>query len=709
MFSGNTSRRHVLMAAVSSLVLATQASADTFYWASTTGVYAPNGYNTAALWSTTAASVTPATTVPGINDDVVFGWDGIGGNEAFDADFTANASAKSVTVKSFATVGDPRIGIGTGGAATLFLTVGGAGSTGINVEARPADTNPGLGTVYNNFRVRNLRLASDLNINVAGAATINTNLGGGRLQIFSNGYFLSDSAVRRVVTKTGTGTISIEGGLASLPTGIVGNDYVITDGWLRVANNNAIGATAASPGTITLQGTGRLHMASTLNGFTTVKIGDGTAGAIDGNIAVASAATARINGPIVNNGASVGKLVVNANNTTGTLELDGTGIHTYTGGTRVPRGTLRILNNDVLPDTGALDMFGTPTSAGSVDMNGFSDTVGALTGVGIIGIGRDAPSTLTVGGNNESGAFSGRLRNGNSDTVNAARPLSLTKIGTGTQILTAPTTDPITLGPLGPALYTYAGPTTINGGTLQVDGVVPNSSAFNANVGGTLSGTGTVTAIVLNGGKLAPGAGGAGKLNAASLSSSSTASVAAFELGGTVRGTDYDALDLTGSAALQGDINLAVINSYNPAYLASHQLIVASSVSGIFTTVSGLALSSNKYLAVTYTPTEVLVTATLPGDADVSGGVNFSDLLTLAANYNQAGKSWATGDFSGDGQVNFSDLLLLAQTYNSSVGSSFEQDWALAQSLVPEPTTFVGLAATTTLLLRRQRRTGVRH
>jgi Bacterial Ig-like domain len=59
----------------------------------------------------------------------------------------------------------------------------------------------------------------------------------------------------------------------------------------------------------------------------------------------------------------------------------------------------------------------------------------------------------------------------------------------------------------------------------------------------------------------------------------------------------------------------------------------------------------------------------LAGDADRNRTVNFNDLLVLAQNYNQTGKTFSQGnfDYSADGLVGFNDLLLLAQRYNQSV------------------------------------------
>jgi hypothetical protein len=57
----------------------------------------------------------------------------------------------------------------------------------------------------------------------------------------------------------------------------------------------------------------------------------------------------------------------------------------------------------------------------------------------------------------------------------------------------------------------------------------------------------------------------------------------------------------------------------------------------------------------------------LLGDATGDGAVNFDDLLVLAANYNQSGRTTAQGDFNYDGAVNFDDLLILAARYNTSL------------------------------------------
>lgn len=92
----------------------------------------------------------------------------------------------------------------------------------------------------------------------------------------------------------------------------------------------------------------------------------------------------------------------------------------------------------------------------------------------------------------------------------------------------------------------------------------------------------------------------------------------------------------------------------------------------------------------------------LAGDTNRDEDVDFDDLLVLAQNYASVDRLFAQGDNTGDGVVNFDDLLLMAQNYGvgTNVTSSFEADWTLAQTLIPEPMT---LTTVLPLLVRRRR------
>jgi hypothetical protein len=149
-----------------------------------------------------------------------------------------------------------------------------------------------------------------------------------------------------------------------------------------------------------------------------------------------------------------------------------------------------------------------------------------------------------------------------------------------------------------------------------------------------------------------------------------TAAATTFaDIGGPVAGTNYDRFAIAGNAALNGSLTLNLFGLYNPAYLVAHTILTAASRSGRFSNVSGVPISSLKALAVTYTPTGAVVTATIPGDTNVDGTVNSLDFGALAANFNKTTNTWVEGDFGGDGKTNALDFNLLASNYGKNTAS----------------------------------------
>ena len=152
---------------------------------------------------------------------------------------------------------------------------------------------------------------------------------------------------------------------------------------------------------------------------------------------------------------------------TGTLMLSGA--NTYTGGTTLAGGTLRLANNQALGT-------GTLTTTGSVVDYAHGVTIGNTIVI-------DSNSTqlqVMTGTATQAGIIS---------ELNGPRPLE--KIGAGTLVLTATST--------------YTGATTVSAGTLVVDGAIADS-AVTVNAGARLAGTGTVGATTIpSGGIFAPG------------------------------------------------------------------------------------------------------------------------------------------------------------------------------------------------------------
>jgi hypothetical protein len=186
----------------------------------------------------------------------------------------------------------------------------------------------------------------------------------------------------------------------------------------------------------------------------------------------------------------------------------------------------------------------------------------------------------------------------------------------------------------------------------------------------------------------------------------------------TVRGVTVDTgavLDLTGSSLIVDyDDTFSPLAAIKTAIaenrLTSSTITAPNTAFGYLDSAFDPALTS--YDGVPLDANALVIRKTLKGDANLSKVVEFQDLVALAQNYNGTGKEWYQGDFDGDGDVDFQDLVPLAQNYNGSLldggqlaalGDGFAADWALAQSLVPEPTSLTALVAVGAIFKRRRR------
>ena len=183
---------------------------------------------------------------------------------------------------------------------------------------------------------------------------------------------------------------------------------------------------------------------------------------------------------------------------------------------------------------GRLTLAGTNSYAGPTNIN-----------AGVLEIGNGG-ATGSLGSGNVNNA--GTLKFNRTGTLNVPNIISgvgpVQQNGLGTTILAG--------------LNTYTGPTTVNAGNLQVAGSI-SGSITTVNVNGTLSGTGTVGTVMVNGGTLAPGA-SPGILNSGNITFSGGA--LSVELNGTTVGTLYDQLNVTGSVTLQSNVALAINFGY---------------------------------------------------------------------------------------------------------------------------------------------------
>lgn len=185
------------------------------------------------------------------------------------------------------------------------------------------------------------------------------------------------------------------------------------------------------------------------------------------------------------------------------------------------------------------------------------------------------------------------------------------------------------------------------------------------------------------------------------------------QIGGKAAGVGFDQVNVAGSAALGGTLAISTTNNFVPAGLDSFKVLSYSSHTGTFSAYSVAGAANALAYAPIYGSNDLTLIATLRGDANLDGKVDFADLLTLAQNYGKdvsmlTDSSWTLGDFNGDGKVDFSDLLLLAQHYGQSALSPGAAAPELSETAsVPEPAPGVLLALLIPFSRRQRRRDSV--
>jgi len=234
---------------------------------------------------------------------------------------------------------------------------------------------------------------------------------------------------------------------------------------------------------------------------------------------------------------------------------------------------------------------------------------------------------------------------------------------------------------------TFSGPTTVAAGTLRVaDGGGLASSAITVG-GGSLEVASGVTArapsVTVSGGTLSAGSltvgpGGIGSLviNRGAVAGSPSLTVLA---GGTVSLSDTGRITVAAAS-------LAVDDTAGRVDLGAGQITIAAGgttaeqlradviagrnggawdgTAGIRSATAAAAAPGTR--AVGYTVAgdgSARVSFAAPGDANLDGRVNFSDIQAIinSGRYGQSGATgvWASGDFNYDGQVNFTDIQFL--------------------------------------------------
>lgn len=386
-------------------------------------------------------------------------------------------------------------------ANNFTLTFDGAG---INEVADPVSlgsggvTKNGSGTLVfrsaNTFSGPTTLAAGILQVGADGA------LGSGTLGLGAGVTLSSDSTAARSLTNAvavggnvtlgdtiNTGTLTLSG-----PVDLGGATRTVT------ANSTAILAGAMSSGGLTKSGAGVLVLAAANSYTGTTTIGSGQIWITEGTALGDTAA-----GTVVANGAQLRLNALGAGITVGAepLSLIGNGALRNQSGTNTWQGTITLTGSTSITAAGGSKLTIDVASGNAIESNNFDLS---LDGVGI----NEVREPISLGTGN------------------------LTKTGAGIAILMGNNA--------------YSGVTTVSAGTLLVNGNQSASTgAVTVALGAVLGGSGTIGGVVTVNGILSPGSSpGVLSVDSLVLGSSGTS---AFEINGTVRGTDYDGLTITGT------------------------------------------------------------------------------------------------------------------------------------------------------------------
>ncbi|HMJ05425.1 MAG TPA: autotransporter-associated beta strand repeat-containing protein, partial [Chthoniobacterales bacterium] len=239
----------------------------------------------------------------------------------------------------------------------------------------------------------------------------------------------------------------------------------------------------------------------------------------------------------------------------GTLLLSG--FNTWTGGTVLNGGTIRLNPNVILGSTSAP----LTINAGTFDMASEDQTVGALNGSGGMIVANAAGSqakVITVGNGGANGSYGGVI----ADRTSGNQLVSLVKIGTGTQILSGSNT--------------YTAGTAVNAGTLLVYNTTGSGTGTqlvflpgNAGAtfgGGTVDGTGGISGTLRTSAgnpanNLSPSS-ATGETGILRVGTLDARDVFIVDIGGTVPGVSYDQISATTSAAFFGSLRVRFIDGF---------------------------------------------------------------------------------------------------------------------------------------------------
>ncbi|MGA4579766.1 autotransporter-associated beta strand repeat-containing protein [Limisphaera sp. VF-2] len=526
----------------------------------------------------------------------------------------------------------------------LTLVIGEGGAAGTQdvgtLTAGDGDNSPGEIVFHLNSTSQSAgTLAVDARItdNGTGAVTV-VKMGPGSMKLrghntYSGGTFLLQGRVQMVGGEVGTGNadgcgtgpIYILPGCYLFPSG-AGPGVPVTNA-VYIAGNGTVGEPL---------GAIRTSAGWLFNGPWTL-LGDTTIG---GNGGASGAIAARLSGPysltLCSPATVTGTVCLSnpSNDWTGTTILTAR----LSGGTPPLYNTFLSGNHEIIPNgfgRGNVVMAGGVNRFITWNLNGYSETINGLLNTGpgescIILNNGAAPSTLTVGDNDQSATFGGLIQDGSGQ-------LSLVKIGAGVQTLTG--------------VCTYSGETVVREGTLALagSGSIANTALLTVEAGAAFDVSGVTGGfthpgpIAVRGGTLvlrstvSPGISRLhlenARLRLLTLSGTPSLEVGTLETGGA-----SNAVDVVSLGAVSGYPVVLPVLRYGGAIGGAGFNFVLGRLPGAGTTgyLSNDVAGATVYLVLLSGPRPLTWTGAAGSDWDVGRTTNWLAFGTTPAVYQDA-------------------------------------------------------------------------
>jgi autotransporter-associated beta strand protein len=409
------------------------------------------------------------------------------------------------------------------------------------------------------------------------AGTVTLSSGNGTSTVGGNGSItLGDGGATSATLSLGSGT-----------SGTTYNNPIILNGSSAAQLSVITGAASVSLSGV-VSGTGNLTIndsrsdrAMSVNGASVNHVGSiSNASSASSTVNISSVIGSNVTS-VIQNGATVSKLVISGANTN------------FIGDTTVTSGNLdltntRALQKSVLIMNGGTITFGPLTAV----------TLGGLSGSGNINL----PTSINLAFGNSNASYGGNTLNPTYSGV-LSGSASLTKVGTNTQTFAG--------------ANTYSGGTTVSNGTLwasNTSGSGTGTGAVNVEANATLGGIGMITGLVTvaNGGILSPGTNSVGSLTVGSLRLNANAT---FAIQITGAGSNNWCVVSTGTVDIaSSSLSIAVSPGYTPKFNTTFTIIrnvKADAVIGTF--ANGTRI----------TPPGL----TMPFEIDYTGGVGGHDVV----------------------------------------------------------------------------------